>query len=326
MKCRKCVRWTPNTIDHDPTNVSKKCRLLGVDTDDDFGCDRYLGADSKELNVPQMASQGIDMPPSIEPAGKTHILIVSYHKDLPWLEHCLRSLVKNAKGFSGITVAHPRHHREMFRAFLAPFGAESWDYDEVRGKGMIQHMAKMAKADQFLPGDTQFVLHMDSDCVMHAETTPEHYIIGGRPHYLWRTYDSLINGDRSAPEYPLLVGCHQWKAPTEVQLGFKTDAYTMTRHPTVFPIDFYAKYRAHIEGVHRMDYEQWILRGRNDFPQDKMDLTAMGAYAFHHMHDRFNWINVEEEPYPKNRLTQFWSKDPNGLTPKTLSEINRLIG
>lgn len=73
-----------------------------------------------------------------------------------------------------------------------------------------------------------------------------------------------------------------------------------------------------------MEYERWMLLGKNDYPQDRMDLTAMGAFAFHHMHDRFNWINVEEQPYPKNRIEQFWSH--GGITPKVQAEIQRLIG
>lgn len=266
---------------------------------------------------------------------KAHILILTFAtplmrctnklvSDLPWLECCLRSLAKNASGFSGITVAHPEHEKEMFRPVLKKYGVAGWGYAEVPGKGMVQHMAKMAKADTFLPKDTEFVFHMDSDCVMHLPTTPEDYFTAGKPHLFYRTWQSLLES-KDEPGYSGNVASYnQWKSPTEKQLGMKVDdAYTMLRHPSIYPIGLYEPYRKHVEAVQGVDFEEYMLSGKNAYPQDRLDFPAMGAFGFYKMHDAFHWINTVKQAHPVPRLKQFWSH--NGITPEVRAEIEELL-
>jgi hypothetical protein len=91
----------------------------------------------------------------------------------------------------------------------------------------------------------------------------------------------------------------------------------------VFPIDFFPSYRAHVELVHSRPFEEFMLDGRNEFPQSNMDFTAMVAYAHRYMHDRFRWFDVESPPYPEDRKKAFWSH--GGLTPEIKSEIESML-
>ena len=99
--------------------------------------------------------------------------------------------------------------------------------------------------------------------------------------------------------------------------------YTMTRHPTVFPVQFYAPYRRHVEKVHGRSFFSYMTSGQNAFPQDRMDFTAMGAFAWAQMRDLFHWIDMEKGPYPKDRLKNFWSH--GGITREIREEIEKML-
>ncbi|MFS6809942.1 hypothetical protein, partial [Staphylococcus aureus] len=99
--------------------------------------------------------------------------------------------------------------------------------------------------------------------------------------------------------------------------------YIMCMNTNVFPIGFYPRYRAHIEQVHSKPFLQYMLEGRNSFPQDRMDHTAMGAWAHRFMHESFAWIDVEAQAYPADRKLAFWSH--NGITPETAAQIEEIL-
>jgi hypothetical protein len=255
--------------------------------------------------------------------GPVEILIVTYHKDFPWLEYCLRALRKHCKGFQGITVAHPNRDRELFSLLGPEFDVRLYGYDEVPGKGMLQHMVVMAMAEQFLPAATKYVMHLDADCIYHTPTTPEDYFLNDKPVYLIRSWNSLTTEDPKNPGSKVISDCAQWRGPTEYQLGFNTDVYTMCRHPTVLPRSFYLRYRNHIEQLHSRNFADFMLSGRNEFPQDRMDWTAMGAFAFHRMNDAFHWIDIGVDAPPRDRQQAFWSH--GGITPAAKEQMESFL-
>lgn len=323
-ECRSCLWWGPNQPVRSPEEPLRWCRRHKTETDDGHSCESFMGADSTEANVPQHTSGGTDMPIDPVPVpGPVHILIVTYEKDLPWLHYCLRSIEKFTKGFQGTTIAFPRHSEEAFRKTTEGFDVELFPYNETKGKGFVQHEAMMGKADLICPGSA-YVLHMDSDCIFTTPTGPEHYFTAGLPQYLYRSYESLSEEDPLRPGSKVISDCVQWLKPTEAQLGFKVPhAYTMCRHPTVFPGTFYPAYRAHIEKVHGKRFMDYFMEGRNEFPQDRMDFTAMGAFAFYRMKAAFRWIDICREPYPKDRMKAFWSH--GGITPEIRRELESLL-
>jgi len=252
---------------------------------------------------------------------KTEILIVTHAKDFPWLQWNLRALRRHAVGFTGITVAIPNRDAEALQPIANEHGGAKGGiplrikmYKEVPGKGMIQHMAIMAGADELLKREIekfgiQFVMHLDSDCIVKELITPDSYIRNNKPDYVWRTYDSLAEVKDGQK---VVSDCAQWKAPTEVQLGFEIKEFTMCRHPSVFPVSFYKPYRDHIEAVHKMPFIDYMLSGKNSFPQDKMDFTAMGAWAYKNMHKQFTWLDVSDGNHlaPVDLFRVFWSHQP----------------
>lgn len=252
--------------------------------------------------------------------AKTHILIVTYWKDRPWLEYCLKALKKFCTGFTGITVAIPTKDFGAFASLKADYGVTIRTYEEVKGKGMVQHMAMMARADELVPEGTEFVCHLDADCIYHTPTTPADYFTDGKPDYLVRTWESLTD-----PASKVVSDCAQWFTPTAKQLGFDPPIYGMCRHPTVLPIGFYKPYREHIAKVQGMPFMDYMVAGKNEFPQDRQDWTAMGAWAFQTRRDQFHWIDIGATGavVPKDRQRTYWSH--GGIKPEIKKEIEGFL-
>lgn len=299
-------------------------------------------SNSTEHNVPDHTGGGAIEISTIEEVidYKAEILIVTYGmptkrasglivSDFDWLTWCMRGIRKHAKGFSGITLAIPGRDSELLKPISKEHaGAKSGIkfrvrlFDEPSGKGFLMHESIMAKADELVPASTDFVLHLDPDCIFKEPVTPAEYFINKKPVYVYRTYKSLseiVNGQK------VVSDCAQWQAPTENQLGFSVSEYTMCRHPTGFPIEFYKNYREHIESVHKIPFIDYMLSGKNSHPSDRMDFTAMGAYAFNKMNDKFHWIDISGGNHlaPKDRQRCFWSH--GGITSAIASEIKSYV-
>lgn len=299
---------------------------IAIETGGEEGidCEFFTSPEATEVNVPQHTRNGIEMESNAKPVdGPVEILIVTYSKDLPWLEYCLAAIRKHCRGFQGITVAHPNSEAQLFAPLVQRFDVRLHGYDEVPGKGMLQHMVVMAMADQFLPAATKYVMHLDADCIYHTPTTPEDYFLNDKPVYLVRSWHSLVTEDPKNPGSKCISDCMQWRGPTEFQLGFRTEMYTMCRHPTVLPMFFYGPYRTHIERLHRQSFQQFMLSGRNEFPQDRMDWTAMGAFAFHQMPAAFSWYDIGRFSPPKDRQKAYWSH--GGISAEVKQELEGFI-
>ena len=176
---------------------------------------------------------------------------------------------------------------------------------------------------QWLPlKDTTHVLHVDSDVIFKEPVTPGEYFDGNKPIYVVRTYDSLIE---QRDGQTVVSDCHQWKAPTAEQLGFEPEMYTMLRHPEGFPIEFYKKYRDHIAAIHGREFMDYMMEGKNSFPQNRMDFTAMGAFAHKAMHDAFTWIDISGGNHlaPRDKQKCYWSH--GGATDHIKAEIEGFL-
>lgn len=319
--CGTCAHWLPNRLKEPDPLARKWCLNHEVDawTEDEHTCPRHLGADALECNVPNHLRNPTMTDPNPNPVdGPTELMIVTFGtptqrctglvvSDLDWLKLSLQTIRKHCQGFQGVTVVHPRHESKMFKPLIAEFGVRLHAFDEQPGKGFLGHEIQMGSADKIVPPGTKYVLHSDSDCLFRMRTTPEHYFAKDKPYYIVRSWESLTTEDPNNPGSKVVSDCEIWRLPTDEQLGFATEVYAMCMNTCVFPIDFYAKYRAHIESVHRRPFEQYMLEGVNSHPCSRMDFTTMGAFAYHKMRDRFTWFHVEKGGYPADRKLAMWS-------------------
>ncbi len=333
--CARCLNWNPNQGESMAPHAGSHCWKLGEQTADRFSCEYFCGADSVEANVPSHCDNGIMKDPNPNPVdGPTHILICTFAtpkmrvsgnvvSDLDWLRYALRSIQKHCKGFTGVTIAHPAHETAMFAPLVAQFGVRLFPWPETPGNGFIDHQIQMAHADSIVPAGTKYVLHSDADCIFKMPTTVEDYFWEDRPYHIIRSWEDLGAGDPHRAGAKAVSDCLQWRTPTDYQLGCTTPIYGMCMNTGVFPIDFYKRYRDHVEAVHRKPFNQFMLEGRGEHPATRMDWTAMVGYAYIAMRDRFTWFSVESNVYPVDRKLAFWSHQ--GVTPEYAAKMEELI-
>lgn len=325
--CPTCVFWEPNQKEVEQRDDAKYICTnaeVGIRTRKEFGCTLHMGPNDTEVNVPNHVRNGtmIDANPN-KLDGPTEVLIISCHRDFNWLVLALRCALKHLSGFQGITVAHPNAEADRFRPLLDQFPVRLFGYNEFEGKGHIQHMAMMASADTFLPAGTKYMLTTDSDGMFHTPSTPEHFVWNDKPYWIVRSWESLITEDPTNPGSKVISDNMGWRGPTAAQLGFDPPVFSMCMNVQLIPLDLLASYRRHIELVHKQDFLTYMVSGRNEFPPDRMDFTAMGAFFYKFHHDRFHWFNVSTPPYPKDRKRAYWSW--GGITPEIQKEIESYL-
>ena len=325
--CESCCWWTPNQKDVEQAEDGKYLCTnaeVGIRTGIAFGCTEHLGANATEVNVPDHLKDGtmFDANPN-KLDGPTEVLIRSHHKDFEWLVYALRSITKYFTGFQGTTIVFPNSEMERFKPLRDQFDIRLHGFDQVEGKGHLHGMAMMASADQFLPAGTKYVLTTDSDGIFKMPCTPENFAWDDRPYWIARSWESLATDDPANPGRKIISDNAQWRGPTAEQLGFDPPVFSMCVNAQLIPLDVLPAYRHHIEAIQHKPFVEFMVDGRNEFPPNRMDFTALGAYFYKHHQSRFFWFDVMAPPFPGDRKKSYWSW--GGITPNIREEIERII-
>lgn len=230
---------------------------------------------------------------------RVSILIVSWLQDRQWLEHCLRSIEKFARGFHETVVLVPeREVRQFSESVPLPEGVRWGWYDRVqeRDRWHLHHQVMKCRADQFCPG-ADFILHTDSDCIFSEPVTPQDYFVDG-PVMLMEQYSRL-------------QGC-PWQAVVEAVLQRPVAYEFMRRHPQVNPIGVYAALRKRLCQLHQQPFDDYVLSLKADHPWGFSEHNVIGAFAWYSPEWRgaYHWIDLAREPRPPSKLIQFWSHSP----------------
>lgn len=225
---------------------------------------------------------------------KTEILIVSHRADKAWLEYNLKSIRKFAEGFSGVTLVVPEGDMDAFLPLAKQYGTH------IHGHTLAGHLGAQAQkclADKHCP-EADFILHTDSDCVFTEPVTPEDYFVNGKPVMLIERFSRLAG--------------NPWASVVEKALGFSPAFETMRRHPQVNSRGIYQDMREHIEQKHGVDFISFVMSQKADFPWGFTEHCTIGAFALHdhRWRDKYHWVDVAVQPWPKPKLAQFWSHSP----------------
>lgn len=245
---------------------------------------------------------------------KTSILIITYCNHFHWLVWCLRSIHKFATGFDEVVVVVPNTtpSREVSNLSCMYDGRVRlhWStFDEWPGLGFLHHEYMTLCADELLP-DSDFVLHMDADCVFCEPVKPEDYFVDGKPVLIGARYDWVVKTFDNPYHY-------KWRDAVERALGGKSELEFMRRHPAVHYRSVYPKSRECIQRHTGLPSAQYIMRQQNTFPQGFAEFPTLGEVAWRHFHDQYHWLNQENDPWPHDKLIQFWGHG-------TLTEANNV--
>lgn len=282
---------------------------------------------------------------------KSEILIVTYAKDYDFTALTLKSLVKFAQGFSGITLVVPYQDGERFKPLARRHDATLRTFYESAGKGFLHHQVCKCEADLWCPKGTDLIFHFDADCITKEPFSPSDFQRNGKPILVRERFE----------DFQHYAARYSWRKCVEHALGVEMEWETMVRHPNVFWADMYAPMRHHIEQRHGYPFTQYVLLQRNEFPQSFAEFPTIGGYALAFQPERYavttrirtpseywrsfgivpskrdskgkplndmdvHWWEGESalgEP-PLYPVQYFWSR--NGVTPQIRGEVQRLLG
>ena len=233
----------------------------------------------------------------------TDILIVSCAKHFQWLRFALFSCKRFATGFRQVKVLVPEEDLSAITPLLtelSQIGGISIKvqcYDDWPGKGFLRHEHVIMCSDEFT--DADFIYHMDSDCMFVEPTTPDDYIVDGKPVLLQASYDWLITQQ---------ANLGMWKDGVEKALGGISTREFMRRPQMTHHRKTYAKARECIEAHTGMRCADYIRSGRNEFPQLFGEFNTLGEVAWRHFHSDYCWPDQELGEFPKpHKVVQFSS-------------------
>lgn len=241
-----------------------------------------------------------DPPDARSQDTRSAILIRSYWKDLQWLQLCLRSIALHCFGFSEIVVVLPRSSRAWLDRTPLPEIARVAYCPDYPDDYLGQQITKLF-ADTYV--DTNFIVHVDSDCIFARPTSPLDLHPDERPIVVTRPVAELGRA------YP-------WRAATEAFLGCAIPFDFMQRPPFAYPRWLYPMIREHCLNTRRMPLDAYVLsrpaRGFSEF-------NALGGYAWLHHRSRFDFrdANATEAPVPYCDWHWSWG----GLTPDVRAAI-----
>lgn len=238
------------------------------------------------------------------------LLCVTHNRDAIWFAQLAHSYEKFATGFTSAKVVVPTADVPYFEA-LANGRWHVSGFDEEPGKGFLSHMRMKCYADHHLPG-SDFVMHIDADCVFNRPCTPDEFFQGGRPVICYEPYPAFLR--RLSTDPVTFMGCtgrerdfsqarYAWKNSVEFALGYPTARETMVQMPMVFHRDLYPALREHI-AKRFGNFDEYVMSCRNEFPQTFCEFNTMGAFAF----DKFPFDYIAHHgAMANNPVTQFWS-------------------
>lgn len=234
------------------------------------------------------------------------ILIKSYPPDFGFLQYCLRSIQKFATGFRTIHLIVP-DTRKWWDGSYTVNNLHVTELEEYGVDGYLSQQIFKLHADTI--SDAEFILHIDSDTVFTRPVTPETYFTNRKIDWLFTPYSMI--------ETP-------WKPITEKFLGHPVEFEFMRRAPQMIPRWLYADLREFSVQMQGCTLVQYIMKQPY---RAFSEYNALGAFAYYHQRDRFNWINTAE--IPENDwlpLTVLQKYSHGGLTPEIVAEFESILG
>ena len=220
------------------------------------------------------------------------IFIRTYDKDLKWLKYCLESIHKFSYGFRDIIICIPFWQQNL----LQHLTKEKIVTCPVYKNDYIGQ--QISKLQAFKYTDAEYIMFLDSDCLMTKKFCPEEYAIFGKPIILKEAYSKFEGQD---------VMC--WKPITENILGFEVEYEYMRRHPFTYRRDT-------LEELYR--YFPCM-----EEPKELSEFNLIGAYCDKYEKDKYVFIEVGDNSLPEPNLKQYWSH--SGLTEQEEQEIQLLL-
>lgn len=225
------------------------------------------------------------------------IFIRTYKNDLEWLSYCLQSIHKHLRGFRKIIISIPKDQVHL----LVPFNltqevvvTEEIYEDDYLGQ-------QVSKIFSFEHTDAEYILFMDSDCIVKHSCTVNDFFRNDKPILLKTKYEQV--GDAIC-----------WKEITERFVGHQVDFEYMRRLPVVYENNTLLNLVCKYENI-----REYIISQPN---RSFSEFNAIGAFIEKYESGKYEIIDTDNE-VPYSPVRQFWSW--GGITKEVKQEIEQYL-
>lgn len=230
---------------------------------------------------------------------KAGIFVASYGKDFPYLKGLLKSIKRFCHGFHRVTVAVPAYDRMRLLELI-----KMWHVADITNlrvacqqdtipDGFMRAQYAMMSMDKYL-WDCDQLCMVGSDCVFHADVSPEQYMLDDKPMMLIESLASL----RSKGNPTTL-----WEPGTIEATGIRPKYDFMRMLPLTYTPKMQRVVREEVSKHLKMPLEKYLSLKRHKYFSES---NVMGTVIYEKMNDSMVWYDSKPLPNPMN-LLQFWS-------------------
>lgn len=236
--------------------------------------------------------------------GSCDIFIKTWPRDYDWLEWCITSITKFARGFRNIIVLSPEPPTGIYPNV-------KWVVEPDREPGYLWQQVCKLNADQH--SDADYILFMDSDCVFTRPVTPDNFIRGGK----------VVWGHKAFREDEKRV----WAPVLEKWMNEPATRSFMSGHPFTFPRWLFSELRNYCRGMHRQELSDYVM-GKAD-PKHLLtfsEFNCAGAWAYKYARDKFVWEDRDHEPPDGVWVHQGFTHGGEERKQQDIAEFKRILG
>ena len=228
------------------------------------------------------------------------IAIKSYPLDFEYLGYCLRSIHRFATGFRHILLMLPPDHGlhlTQEKIFIKP-GPESYLYQQVCKLNVDWHT------------DADFIMHLDSDCVLNTPVTPSTFMVGDKPRWLMTPWKDCYESKKAW--FHVVAKCVQ-EAP---------EHEFMRRHGIMIPKWAYGAFRDFVQKTHGISVDAYVM---NQPGHEFSEFNCIGFWLWLYHRDKIHWHDTSIDGIPPCPIEQSWSWDANGMTQEFRNRMEMLL-
>lgn len=242
-----------------------------------------------------------------DPGVICDIYIKTWSRDFPWLEYCLKSIARYAKGFRQIIV----ESETLPSSGFIPVQFK-WVESKDRQPGYLWQQRCKLYADQHT--DADYILYMDSDTIFTRDVTPEYFMRGGKPVWLYTMFDKARKDQQV------------WKPVMHKFVGIEPDREMMRRHPFMAPRKALTILRDFCRQYHNQSLEDYIMAQHQE---GKMltfsEWNCMGWWAHSTSWDLFTFMDAENPGAPECAVWQGFTHGGEDRKKADLEQMETLL-
>ena len=177
--------------------------------------------------------------------------------------------------------------------------------NEESEDGYLSQQIHKLYADVITNYEADYILHIDSDTLFTRPVTPRSFFTGDRLDWYYTPYENT--------ETP-------WKPITEKFVRTEVKNEFMRRLPMMIPKWLYPFARENCLANHQVSLGDYI---KAQPYREFSEFNVLGALAWIHFHDKFEWFNTLTFEMPLPFARQFYSW--GGLTDEVKAEIQTIL-